>query len=94
MTRPQGGSRGHSSVCPGCGLVVPATDGPTHEYFGSSPGGRPLFRRAVGREFSDPAYFAVHQVTVDTYAVQHPGRPERRSVQSVGLHLMTLCLFL
>jgi hypothetical protein len=33
-------------------------------------------------------------VTVDAYAVQHPGVPERRSIQSVALHLITLCLVL
>jgi hypothetical protein len=25
------------------------------------------------------------------YAVQHPGVPERRAIQSVALHLMALC---
>lgn len=49
-------------------------------------------RRLLAREFQNPAYFSVHQLTVDTYAVQHPGSPERRSTQSVALHLMTLCL--
>lgn len=34
------------------------------------------------------------QLTVDTYAVQHPGGLDRRSVQLVGVHLMTLCLVL
>ena len=47
----------------------------------------------LAREYGDPAYFRLHQVTVDTYAVQHPGVPERRSIQSVALHLITLCLF-
>lgn len=28
---------------------------------------------------------------VDAYAVQHPGVEERRAVQSVGVHLVTLC---
>jgi hypothetical protein len=38
---------------------------------------------------------AFHQVVVDAYAAQHPGTgDDRRQVQSVGLHLMTLCLFL
>jgi hypothetical protein len=34
----------------------------------------------------------VHPLTVDTYAVQHPGVPERRTSQSLALHLITLCL--
>lgn len=32
-----------------------------------------------------------HRLSVDTYAVQHPGDPEnRQAVQSVGLHLARL----
>lgn len=32
-----------------------------------------------------------HRLSVDTYAVQHPGDPkDRRAVQSVGLHLARL----
>ena len=42
--------------------------------------------------YGDPVYFGVHQLTVDTYAAQHPGRPEPRSIQSLALHLITLCL--
>ncbi|MGH2792598.1 MAG: DUF5946 family protein [Actinomycetota bacterium] len=83
-----------ATACPGCGLVLPSTTGPTHPYIGSSPGCWALFGEILAREFNDPAYFRLHQVTVDTYAVQHPGVPERRSIQSVGLHLMTLCLVL
>lgn len=37
---------------------------------------------------------AVHRLTVDTYAVQHPGIPERRSVRSVAVHLIALHLTL
>ena len=29
---------------------------------------------------------------MDAYAVQHPGAPERRSIQSVNIHLIALCL--
>lgn len=35
-----------------------------------------------------------HQVVVDAYAAQHPGEDGPQQIQSVGLHLMTLCLFL
>lgn len=37
---------------------------------------------------------AFHQLVVDTYAVQHPDGDDPRAIQSVGIHLMTLCLFL
>jgi hypothetical protein len=36
---------------------------------------------------------ATHRLTVDTYAVQHPGSDRsRRQIQSVGLHLARLCV--
>lgn len=34
----------------------------------------------------------LHRLLGDAYAVQHPGVPERRAIQSVGVHLMVLCL--
>jgi hypothetical protein len=51
-----------------------------------------MFGQLLAREYGDPSYFTIHQLTVDTYAAQHPGQPERRTIQSVGLHLMTLCM--
>ena len=53
-----------------------------------------MYGEVLAREYGDPAYFRIHQLTVDTYAVQHPGTPERRSIQSVALHLITLGLVL
>jgi hypothetical protein len=46
------------------------------------------------REFGELRNPAIHRMSVDTYAVQHPGVPERRSSQSVAVHLMGLCLVL
>jgi hypothetical protein len=80
--------------CPGCGLVLPPREGTTHPYLGASAGCWALYGEILAREYGDPAYSRLHQLTADTYAVQHPGAPERRSIQSVALHLMTLCLFL
>jgi len=81
------------TACPGCGLELAARPGaPSHPYIGASPECWALFGELLAREYQDPAYFRVHQLTVDTYAAQHPGVPERRSIQSVGLHLMTLCM--
>ena len=48
----------------------------------------------MAREYSDPVYFEVHRLTVDAYAIQHPGSTDRQSIQSVGAHLVRLCLFL
>lgn len=71
-----------------------AADGPTHEYMESTPGCWAAFGRVLAREYEDQRYFAVHRLTVDSYAVQHPGIPSRQSIQSVGVHLVRLCLFL
>jgi hypothetical protein len=83
-----------ASPCPGCRLLLPEREGPTHPYLGSSPACWDLYGEVLAREYSEPAYFGVHQLTVDTYAVQHPGVAERRSIQSVALHLITLSLML
>ncbi|MBV8688173.1 MAG: hypothetical protein JOZ90_03245 [Alphaproteobacteria bacterium] len=80
--------------CPGCGLKLPPTEGATHAYVLSSPGCWALYSEVLAREYSDPAYMAVHRLTVDAYAVQHPGVPERRSIQSVNVHLVGLHLVL
>jgi hypothetical protein len=87
-------SRQDVSGCPGCGAVLPVREGPTHAYIGASPACWALFGEVLAREFGDPAYFRLHQLTVDTYAVQHPGVPEPHSIQSVAGHLITLCLVL
>ena len=78
--------------CPGCGIVAPSDGGPTHAYLGSSAGCWRRYGEILAREFQEPEWFASHQITVDAYAAQHPGVPERRSAQSVALHLTTLGL--
>ena len=85
---------GRRIPCTGCGARVPDIDGPTHRYIGASPGCWAMFGEVLAREYSDTRYFAVHRSTVDTYAVQHPGRPSRQSIQSVAVHLVALCVVL
>jgi len=80
--------------CLGCGGWFPDIDGPTHRYMESSPGCWAAFGQILAREYSDPAYYEVHRLSVDAYAVQHPGSPSRLSIQSVAVHLIRLCLFL
>ena len=82
------------SACPGCGLRLAASDGPAHPYIGASPACWALYGRALARAYGDPVCREVLQLAVDAYACQHPGSPGRRSAQSVGIHLMTLCLVL
>jgi len=80
--------------CVGCGALVPVVDGPgpTHEYMLASPGCWALFGEASARQYSDLRYSARGLQMIDAYAVQHPGVPERRSSQSVWIHLVSLCL--
>ena len=69
-------------------------DGPTHAYMTSAPGCWQLYGEVLAAEFDDPARWPAHQLSVDTYGVQHPGNPDRRNRQSVALHLISLCLLL
>ncbi len=81
--------------CPGCGALFPESAGPTHRYMESSPGCWAAYGEVLAREYGDPALFArAHRLTVDAYAVQHPGQPSPQSIQSVALHLVSLCLVL
>ena len=82
------------SPCPGCGLALPAVEGPTHAYIGASPACWARYGELLVREYGEFGNPAIHRLSVDTYAVQHPGVPERRSIQSVAVHLMGLCLVL
>jgi hypothetical protein len=60
----------------------------------SAPGCWAAYGEILAREYGDPAFAGLHRLTVDSYAVQHPGRPSPQSIQSVGLHLMSLALVL
>jgi Family of unknown function (DUF5946) len=80
--------------CLWCQGAFPEEAGATHPYMQSSPGCWAAFGRVLAREYEDQRYFVVHRLTVDAYAVQHPGIPSRQSIQSVGVHLVRLCGFL
>lgn len=74
-------------VCPGCGLETAAGAGPTHAYIGASPGCWARYGELLAGGWGG-------ELAVDTYAVQHPGVEERRAVQSVAVHLVSLCAVL
>lgn len=80
--------------CGGAFETVP--DGATHAYMLSTPGCWSTFGAVLAREYSDPVLFdASHRLSVDAYAIQHPGLAgERRAVQSVWLHAASLWLVL
>jgi uncharacterized protein DUF5946 len=80
--------------CIGCGGLFPKMEGPTHRYMESSPGCWAAYGEVLAREYSDPAYAPNYRLSVDAYAVQHPGRPSPQSIQSVAIHLIRLCLLL
>ncbi|MDX1500753.1 MAG: DUF5946 family protein [Thermoanaerobaculia bacterium] len=81
-------------VCPGCGLGRPKSDTAVYDgYFHTSPECWSVFETVIGREFQNGVLFgAVHQLTVDAYAVQHAGGPHPD--KSVGVHLSGLHLAL
>lgn len=80
------------AACPGCGALVPDGPGPTHAYIGASPGCWAAWGEVQAHSFASPAIAAVQPLAVDVYAVQHPGLAERRAIQSVWVHLVSLCL--
>jgi hypothetical protein len=56
----------------------------------SSPACWNAFNTVIAREYSNSELMEIHRLSVDAWAVQHPGDGSRRAVQSVGLHLARL----
>jgi hypothetical protein len=83
------------TICPGCGLRMPArqTTTTSRGYYNVSDECWDLYTEVLGTEYSN-AYLAgqVHQITVDTYAVQHAGEPHPD--KSLNIHLCGLYLAL
>jgi hypothetical protein len=82
------------TACVGCGVELEEFDGPQHPYMESSAACWAMYGEVLAREYSDPACMQVHRLTVDSYAIQHPGRPSPQAVQSIALHLISLCMCL
>jgi Family of unknown function (DUF5946) len=80
------------TVCPGCRLLLPGVDMPAHLYMTCSSACWARYGDLLAVQYASPQRMAFHQLVVDSYAVQHPGGDDRRAIQSVGIHLMTLCL--
>ena len=81
-------------ACPGCGLLLPPEAGPVHRYMTASPACWRSFGELLATFYSETDRLDFRQLIVDAYAAQHPGEGGREQVQSIGIHLMTLCLFL
>lgn len=82
------------TACPGCGLVLPEFDGPTHDYIGASAACWRLYGELLADEYGRFGMPPEHKLTVDAYAIQHPGVDEPRARQSVAAHLIRICLLL
>jgi hypothetical protein len=80
--------------CISCGASVPDTQGSVHQYLISSPGCWVIYEEVLAREFADYRYGRKHRLTADAYAIQHPGKPSPRTIQSVVVHLAGLYLVL
>lgn len=81
-------------TCPGCGVQLPLIIGPTHPYMEASPACWQAYGVVLAREYSHWELADIHRLSVDAYAVQHPGGTSRQAIQSVGFHLIRLCLAL
>lgn len=78
--------------CVGCGGRVPAIDGPIHRYMTAAPGCWRAYTELLGGGGLPPSRAA--GLSVDAYAVTHPGLPGPQSTPSVWVHLVTLCFVL
>lgn len=76
--------------CIGCRANVPIVKSEQHAYIGASAGCWEIYSEVLGREYTNLRYASVHQLTVDSYAVQNPGTPSRSAQRSVALHLVSL----
>jgi hypothetical protein len=81
------------SRCPGCGLTMPGGNTTAYDgYFNASNECWSLFTEVIEREFSNAVLFGqVHHLTVEAYAVQHPGgaHPDKSiDIHLAGLYLM------
>lgn len=77
-------------TCPGCGLKTENNDGPVHKYLGSSAGCWSVFGEILQKEYENYEYMAVHGLTVDAYALQHPGQESAQTLNSAYIHLGSL----
>ena len=65
-----------------------------HAFLGASAECWQVYRRLASPSASEPDGPRLRRLVTDAYAAQHPGVPQRRSIQSVAVHLMDLCLLL
>jgi hypothetical protein len=72
-------------------VLVEGLSGKPHKYIGAAQGCWNLYCEVLAKEYGEYNYpQPTHRLTVDTYAVQHPGEPTGQAIQSVNLHLISL----
>ncbi len=76
--------------CQWCGLETPESDGPVHRYLGGTPGCWAHYGKLLAREYENYDYMVVHGLTVDAYALQHPGEKSLPATRSTYIHLASL----
>jgi uncharacterized protein DUF5946 len=78
-------------ACVGCGGLVPDIEGPVHRYMLAAPGCWQAYTGLLGGALAGVTAPEPHiSLTVDAYAVQHPGQPNPQATQSVWVHLIAL----
>ena len=82
----------NDAVCPGCGLLMPQKESlECNSYYNVSPECWELYTEVLAAEYSNAFLFGrIHQLTVDSYAVQHAGgkHPDKSvMIHLIGLHL-------
>lgn len=80
--------------CPGCGALVPVSEGPTHRYIGAAPGCWAVYGELLAEQYGPDGDPGTLRLGVDAYAAQHPGIPSPQATRSVAFHLTRLCLVL
>jgi hypothetical protein len=82
------------SECPGCGLKMPKRPSSSYDgYYNTSEECWAVFTEVLEADYSNAFLFGrVHQLSVDTYAVQHAGGRHRD--KSVDVHLTGVYLVL
>jgi hypothetical protein len=69
-------------------------DGPIHPEIGASAACWALYGELLAHEYGEMGYPECHRLTVDAYAVQHPGARGPKAITSLGTHLSGLYLVL
>ena len=78
------------STCPGCGLWLPVELSSPIPRLNASGECWRLYGEVTGKAMTDPVLGGLHQLTVDSYAAQHPraaGPTITTAFALIGLHL-------